>query len=549
MASQANQRFGTTDPISDKLPTEADLALDRQLLDELRSQNTYESAEETEKRAVALGTLQKAAEEFVRHVGSVKGLAPSIVANAGGKIFTAGSYKIGVFGPGSDIDTLIAVPKHVTRDDFFNHFIECLEKVSPPGAIEKAVKVQEASVPIIKMDYQGIDLDLLFARLAVASVPPDLDLNDNSLMRGLEPEDVRSVNGNRVATELLALVPQTKVFRQVTRAVKLWAQRRAVYGNIVGYPGGIAWAMMVARVCQLYPYACGALVLWKFFMIMVTWPWPRPVLLKEIVDVPLHHKVWNPQIYHGDKRHLMPVITPAYPEQCSTHNMTHSNFAVVMRELQRGHKIAEGIFLGKKQWTELFQKHTFFTQDYKRYLAVIAASPDKDAQDNWGSLVESRVRRLVMAIEQSDADDIELAQPFNKGFKRVFRCKTDDDKELILRGDPACIKFLDKDAEPDGHLIYTKTFYIGLELKQGRKELDISYPCAEFKRQCTEWPQYNPDLHSIRINITRCYHLPDDCFSQAEVRPQREKKTKKRRADGPAGSEPPTSARRVNPSQ
>lgn len=52
-------------------------------------------------RGAALQTLQKAVEEFVRHVGHVKGLAPSVIENAGGKICTFGSYRLGVYGPGT----------------------------------------------------------------------------------------------------------------------------------------------------------------------------------------------------------------------------------------------------------------------------------------------------------------------------------------------------------------------------------------------------------------------------------------------------------------
>lgn len=54
----------------------------------------------TLRRGAALQTLQKAVEEFVRHVGQVKGLAPSVIDNAGGKICTFGSYRLGVYGPG-----------------------------------------------------------------------------------------------------------------------------------------------------------------------------------------------------------------------------------------------------------------------------------------------------------------------------------------------------------------------------------------------------------------------------------------------------------------
>ena len=36
----------------------------------------------------------------------------------------------------------------------------------------------------------------------------------------------------------------------------------------VGFPGGVAWAMLTARVCQLYPNAAPSTLLAKFF---TTW--------------------------------------------------------------------------------------------------------------------------------------------------------------------------------------------------------------------------------------------------------------------------------------
>jgi hypothetical protein len=128
---------------------------------------------------------------------------------------------------GSDIDTLVVGPKHVNREDFFEHFPKLLEAASPPGAIEELTPVPDAHVPIMKIEYSGISIDLIFARLQLSSVPANLDLNDNSLLRGLDETDLRSVNGTRVTDEILQLVPQTKTFRHALRAIKLWAQRMA----------------------------------------------------------------------------------------------------------------------------------------------------------------------------------------------------------------------------------------------------------------------------------------------------------------------------------
>jgi len=51
-------------------------------------------------RAVVLKNLQKITVEFVKHVGREKKMPEAIINEAGGKIFTYGSYRLGVFGPG-----------------------------------------------------------------------------------------------------------------------------------------------------------------------------------------------------------------------------------------------------------------------------------------------------------------------------------------------------------------------------------------------------------------------------------------------------------------
>lgn len=77
--------------------------------------------------------------------------------------------------------------------------------------------------------------------------------------------------GSRVTDEILHLVPNVETFRTALRAIKFWAKRRGIYSNVLGFLGGVAWAMLVARVCQLYPNACGASIVARFFRIMSKW--------------------------------------------------------------------------------------------------------------------------------------------------------------------------------------------------------------------------------------------------------------------------------------
>ena len=106
--------------------------------------------------------------------------------------------------------------------------------------------VPEAYVPIIKAVISGIPLDFLMARLALSSVPQNLSLKDDNLLRNLDERCVRSLNGmcvfggvfimvlnkkfshlelgSRVIDEILRLVPNVQVFRDALRCIKLWAQ-------------------------------------------------------------------------------------------------------------------------------------------------------------------------------------------------------------------------------------------------------------------------------------------------------------------------------------
>ena len=254
--------------------------------------------------------------------------------------------------------------------------------------------------------------------------------------------------------------------------------------------------MLVARTCQLYPQATGSVIVGKFFRIMSKWHWPNPVILKQIETGPM--RTWNPAIYRGDQGHLLPIITPAYPSMCATHNVTMSTKAIILREMERAGDIVDKIFTKQLQWKHLFEKHKFFTHDYKYYLSIVATTRTKETQHLWSGLVESKVRTLVGDLDYDE--HIKIAHPFNKGFERVHSCNSEEDAEAVKKGD---LKFraantktetTDSTNDPSHNAVaqdegdgikikaagaeesgsanqtatwYTTTYYIGLELNEG----------------------------------------------------------------------------------
>ena len=63
----------------------------------------YETVHESSLREDVLGTLDKLVKEWVKKVGQAQQLADSFVADSNAKIFTFGSYRLGVHGPGEAV--------------------------------------------------------------------------------------------------------------------------------------------------------------------------------------------------------------------------------------------------------------------------------------------------------------------------------------------------------------------------------------------------------------------------------------------------------------
>ncbi|KAL0408911.1 UNVERIFIED_CONTAM: Nuclear poly(A) polymerase 1 [Sesamum radiatum] len=260
--------------------------------------------------------LEKIVKTWVKNISRAKGYNESMIHEANAKIFTFGSYRLGVHGPGADIDTLCVGPKHATRND--------------------------------------------------------LDISQESILQNVDDQTVRSLNGCRVTDQILRLVPNIQV---------------------TGFLGGINWALLVARICQLYPNALPSMLVSRFFRVYNLWRWPNPVMLCPIQEGSLGLSFWDPRRNYKDRSHLMPIITPAYPCMNSSYNVSTSTLRVMMEEFQRGMKYA--IEANKVTWDALFEPFAFF-EAYRNYLQIdIAAETDDDLM-NWKGWVESRIRLLTL---------------------------------------------------------------------------------------------------------------------------------------------------------
>ncbi|KAK8940184.1 hypothetical protein KSP40_PGU009198 [Platanthera guangdongensis] len=480
-AKRVNGHLGVTEPISLSGPTEFDVIKTQELEKFLEDAGLYEKQDEAVSREEVLGRLDQIVKMWVKRISRAKGFNEQFVQEANAKIFTFGSYRLGVHGPGADIDTLCVGPKHATREEDF--FTELHNMLAEMPEVTELHPVPDAHVPVMKFNFCGVSIDLLYAKLALWVIPEDLDISQDSILQNADEQTVRSLNGCRVTDHILRLVPSIQNFRTTLRCMRLWAKRRGVYSNVAGFLGGINWALLVARICQLYPNALSSMLVSRFFRVYSQWRWPNPVMLCEIEEGTLGLLVWDPRRNFKDRLHQMPIITPAYPCMNSSYNVSLSTLRVMTEEFQRGHELCEAMEASKAEWSTLFEPYPFF-ESYKNYLEIDITAANEDDLRKWKGWVESRLRILTLKIE-----------------KHTFG---------MLQCHPHPNNFSDK----------SKTFhccyFMGLQRKQGVRvhdggQFDIRATVEEFKQSVNMYTLWKPGME-IQVSHIKRRNIPPFVF-------------------------------------
>ncbi|CAN6374025.1 unnamed protein product [Urochloa humidicola] len=416
-ARNGNGYLGVTEPISLNGPTEKDLMQTAQVEKYLSDAGLYESQEEAVLREEVLGKLDQTVKAWIKKATRISGYGEQFVHEANAKIFTFGSYRLGVHGPGADIDTLCVGPRHATRNEYFFRWLH--EMLAEMPEVTELHPVPDAHVPVLGFKINGVSIDLLYANLSHAVIPEDLDLSQDSILYNVDEQTVRSLNGCRVTDQILKLVPNIPSFRTTLRFIRYWGKRRGVYSNVMGFLGGINWAILVGRICQLYPNASPSMLISRFFRVYSKWKWPNPVMLCHIEEGPLGLPVWDPRRNYRDRGHQMPIITPAYPCMNSSYNVSVSTRYVMVQEFTGAFEICQAIDEGKAEWDALFEPYPFF-ESYKNYLEVNITARNEDDLRNWKGWVESRLRTLVLKIERYSHETI-LAHTYPRDFSDKSR--------------------------------------------------------------------------------------------------------------------------------
>ncbi|GMU52675.1 MAG: hypothetical protein AMXMBFR33_18210 [Candidatus Xenobia bacterium] len=95
--------------------------------------------------------------------------------------------------------------------------------------------------------------------------------------------------------------------------VRAWARQERLYGQAFGYPGGLAWSLLVATWLLRAPER-------EFPAFVAGWPWPEPLALEEVS-------------YRPRANELMPILTPE-PVQNAARAVFPSTRTALVRALR-----------------------------------------------------------------------------------------------------------------------------------------------------------------------------------------------------------------------
>ena len=337
------------------------------------------------------------------------------------RLLPYGSISLGVLTPSSDIDVVFVGPPSVPHDQLFDDGLIQMLEAYPGTSFLRTVA--DAFVPVIKMEMDGIEVDLAYASVPLRSALPTrprevgfedvpfgelgevyAEIETKRVLNAIKDDyaSVASIRGARESGQVLSLMPDPELFRTVLRVVKRWQKVRMLSGSTVCLLGGLSWAIMVGRVCM--DVGAGATpeeVLRAFFATYAAWDYPEPILLIPLDHIPTHsaNAGIHPWTKAKAKYHRMPVLSPCYPPENTARNVTLSTLFTLKSEFSRGAGIMGDIAAGRATWRDLFARFDFFSA-YPGYIHFEMFGSSPAELSDWSGWVMSRIPALASKLEK-----------------------------------------------------------------------------------------------------------------------------------------------------
>lgn len=205
----------------------------------------------------------------------------------------------------------------------------------------------------------------------------------------------------------------------------------------------------------------------------------------------------------------MPVITPAYPSMCATHNVSRSTLVLMTKAFHEADETCRAISLGVATWADLFAKGDFFYR-YSYYLLVVTSSDSPAAHVLWRGRVESQLRKLISKLE--GRNEVLLADPYPERFDRVYRVTNQDERAEVVAGNvppdvAARAEMPTGSPSADEMTVCSTVFCIGLPLvlPAGQTTLNFTALSRAWMIMVKHWDSYVDSSMGVVLKLVKQY--------------------------------------------
>lgn len=318
----------------------------------LKQVQAIPSEEEAQNHAAAFKLLREIILESSAPTG-----APLVVV-------PVGSYGLGVWMPGSDIDCLCIGP--FSSSTFFSLAAQRLRKAADRG-VKVLRRVKAHTGTMLELEINGTKIDLQYAPAgAVAGKWPDclrLPASDPAWM--LSAQTLNKLKPMRDLDYVRRSVPDIVKFRLAHRFIRTWAKKRGIYALKHGYLGGIPITILLARLHKLLAHDNAVVslsdLLATFFNHYASFNWRA-----DLAFDPFFHKQLN---YRRTDREPLAILGYAPPALNTCLAASVPTVRTITEEFQKADKMLseEGM-----TWSRFLETDgsAYFLKSFKSYIKI-----------------------------------------------------------------------------------------------------------------------------------------------------------------------------------
>ncbi len=276
-----------------------------------------------------------------------------------------GSHALRIALPDGDIDLVALLPAGADPLEFLRGVARELGDATWASRVRFAA---EALVPRIQVEVDGRPIDLQAAA-------------DSSSPAIFEPDRI---------VDLIRPRTPPSTWRVLARAVRTWARAAEIDAQPLGYPGGVAWALLAAWIAARPETPADSPpeeLLASFFETFATWPWPAPVALAPEAEG------FAPR----GPRDRMPVLSSVAPFANTARTVTRSTFAVVTEALASARDEVRRIRAERRSWHPLFRASPLPAGDVVRLGFEGGSEADRDEA---AGRLEGQFLSLLLDLER-----------------------------------------------------------------------------------------------------------------------------------------------------